>query len=199
MFVNTAEGTCGLVLAGGKSRRMGQDKALLRHNGETQLGLAVRLLQQHLARVFVSARADQSTEPERARFSQIVDRYANLGPLAGILSAMDTDPQAAWLVVACDLPNLDSETIRHLLDERSATQPFTAYRSSVDGMPEPLCAIYNPSARRILDEFVAAGVQCPRKIMMRSDTRQLEARNPRALDNINTPDELSQHAAGLAS
>jgi molybdenum cofactor guanylyltransferase len=199
MFVNTAEGTCGLVLAGGKSRRMGQDKALLRHNGETQLGLAVRLLQQHLARVFVSARADQSTEPERARFSQIVDRYANLGPLAGILSAMDTDPQAAWLVVACDLPNLDSETIRHLLDERSAAQPFTAYRSSVDGMPEPLCAIYNPSARRILDEFVAAGIQCPRKIMMRSDTRLLEARNPKALDNINTPDELSRHAAGLAS
>jgi molybdenum cofactor guanylyltransferase len=199
MFVNTAEGTCGLVLAGGKSRRMGQDKALLRHNGETQLGLAVRLLQQHLARVFVSARADQSTEPERARFSQIVDRYANLGPLAGILSAMDTDPQAAWLVVACDLPNLDSETICHLLDERSATQPFTAYRSSVDGMPEPLCAIYNPSARRILDEFVAAGIQCPRKIMMRSDTRLLEARNPKALDNINTPDELSRHAAGLAS
>jgi molybdenum cofactor guanylyltransferase len=191
MFVN--------VLAGGKSRRMGQDKALLRHNGETQLGLAVRLLQQHLARVFVSARADQSTEPERARFSQIVDRYANLGPLAGILSAMDTDPQAAWLVVACDLPNLDSETIRHLLDERSAAQPFTAYRSSVDGMPEPLCAIYNPSARRILDEFVAAGIQCPRKIMMRSDTRLLEARNPKALDNINTPDELSRHAAGLAS
>ncbi len=197
--MKTADRICGLVLAGGKSRRMGQDKALLRRNGETQLGLAVRLLQQHLARVFVSARADQSSEPERARFSQIVDRYANLGPLAGILSAMDTDPQAAWLVVACDLPNLDSETIRHLLDERSATQPFTAYRSSVDGMPEPLCGIYNPSARRILDEFVAAGIQCPRKIMMRSDTRLLEARNPRALDNINTPDELSQHAAGLAS
>jgi molybdenum cofactor guanylyltransferase len=199
MFVKTADGTCGLVLAGGKSRRMGQDKALLRHNGETRLGLAVRLLQQHLPRVFVSARADQSAEPERARFSQIVDRYANLGPLAGILSAMDTEPQAAWLVVACDLPNLDSETIRHLLDECSATQPFTAYRSSVDGMPEPLCAIYNPSARRILDEFVAAGIQCPRKIMMRSDTRLLQARNPRALDNINTPDELSQHAAGLVS
>jgi molybdenum cofactor guanylyltransferase len=199
MFVKKAEGVCGLVLAGGKSRRMGQDKALLRHNGETQLGLAVRLLQQHLARVFVSARAEQSAEPERARFSQIVDRYADLGPMAGILSAMDTEPQAAWLVVACDLPNLDSATIRHLLEERSVTQPFTAYRSSVDGMPEPLCAIYNASARRILDEFVADGIHCPRKIMMRSDTRLLEARNPRALDNINTPDELSQHATGLAS
>lgn len=195
--MTTAESVLGLVLAGGRSRRMGRDKALLRQNGESQLGCAVRLLQQQLQQVFVSARVEQSAEPERARFPQIVDRYADLGPLAGILSAMDTEPQAAWLVVACDLPNLDTETIRQLLDERSPTQPFTAYRSSFDGMPEPLCAIYDPSSRRILDEFVTAGIHCPRKIMMRSDTRLLEARNPRALDNINTPDELSQHAALL--
>ena len=116
---------------------------------------------------------------------------------AGILSAMDSEPQAAWLVVACDLPNLDNETIRYLLEQRSLTQPFTAYRSSSDSLPEPLCAIYNPSARPIVDEFVAAGIHCPRKIMLRSDTRLLEARNPKALDNINTPDDLSQHAAGL--
>jgi len=195
--VTMAEEVCGLVLAGGQSRRMGRDKALLRRDGETQLGRAVRLLQQHLERVFVSTRADQAAEPERARYPQIADRYAGLGPLAGILSAMDAEPQATWLVVACDLPNLDGETIRYLLEQHSATQPFTAYRSSSDGLPEPLCAVYDPSARRIVDEFVAAGIHCPRKIMLRSDTRLLEARNPRALDNINTPDDLSQRAAGL--
>ncbi len=195
----TTDHVLGLVLAGGQSRRMGRDKALLRLNGESQLDRAVRLLEQHVAGVFVSARADQANEPERARFPRIVDRYADLGPLAGILSAMDAEPEATWLVVACDLPNLDGETIRYLLAERSATQPFTAYRSSFDGLPEPLCAVYSASSRAILDEFVSAGVHCPRKIMMRSDTRLLDARNPRALDNINTPGELSQHAAGPVS
>lgn len=194
--MTAADEICGLVLAGGQSSRMGRDKALLTRGGETQLSRAVRLLQRDLRRVFVSARADQAGEPERARYPQILDRHAGLGPLAGILSAMDAEPQAAWLVVACDLPNLDSETVRYLLEQRSATQPFTAYRSSSDGLPEPLCAIYNPWARRLIDDFVAAGIHCPRKIMLRSDTRLLEARNPRALDNINTPEELSRHAAG---
>ncbi|HEX9852609.1 MAG TPA: NTP transferase domain-containing protein [Woeseiaceae bacterium] len=195
----TTDNVLGLVLSGGQSRRMGRDKALLRTNGESQLGRAVRLLEQHVARVFVSARAEQANEPERARFSQIVDRYADLGPLAGILSAMDTQPEAAWLVVACDLPNLDSESIRYLLAERSLMHPFTAYRSTFDGLPEPLCAVYSATSRAIIDEFVSVGVHCPRKIMLRSDTRLLDARNPRALDNINTPDELSQHAARRVS
>jgi molybdopterin-guanine dinucleotide biosynthesis protein A len=178
---------------------MGTDKALLRRNGETQLGRAVRLLRDHLDEVFVSARNDQSAETERARYPQIIDRYSDLGPIAGILSAMDSDPQAAWLVVACDLPNLDGATIRWLLDSRSMSQPFTAYRSSFDALPEPLCAIYAPSSRSVIDAFVAAGIHCPRKIMIRSDTRLLDQPNPQALDNVNTPDDLSRSVAGASS
>jgi molybdopterin-guanine dinucleotide biosynthesis protein A len=189
----------GLVLAGGQSRRMGRDKALLARAGETQLGYVVRLLQQQLQQVFVSARPEQAAETERARYAQIVDRYTDLGPVAGILSSMDSAPGASWLVVACDLPNLDAATIRHLLEQRSLTQPFTAYRSSLDGMPEPLCAVYSPSARPIMDEFVAAGLHCPRKMMLRSDSKLLDLPNPHALDNINTPEDLSRHAAGGTS
>lgn len=197
--MKAADTVRGLVLAGGQSRRMGQDKALLARAGETQLGYVVRLLQQQLEQVFVSARAEQAADAERARYAQIVDRYTDLGPVAGILSAMDAAPEASWLVVACDLPNLDAATIRHLLARRSLTQPFTAYRSSFDGLPEPLCAVYSPAARSIIDAFVAAGLHCPRKMMLRSDSKLLELPNPRALDNINTPEDLSRHAAGVAS
>jgi molybdopterin-guanine dinucleotide biosynthesis protein A len=189
----------GLVLTGGRSRRMGRDKALLRHNGESKLERSVRLLQDELEQVFVSVRDDQSGDPDRARFPQIIDRYADLGPIAGILSAMDADSHSAWLVLACDLPNLDRATIRHLLNRRSKSQHFTAYRSSFDGLPEPLCAIYNPESRTVIDGFVAAGVHCPRKIMIRSDTCLLEQPSPGALDNINTPEELSRCVAGQTS
>jgi molybdopterin-guanine dinucleotide biosynthesis protein A len=181
----------GLVLAGGRSRRMGKDKALLERDGRSQLAHAMALLGRHLERVFVSTRADQQEEPERARYEQIVDRYDDLGPLAGILSAMDEYPEADWLVVACDLPNIDDGTIMHLLANRSAGQPFTAYISSHDGLPEPLCAIWRAGSAGIVRQFADEGIHCPRKILIRSQTHLIEQADPRSLDNVNTPADLA--------
>ncbi len=189
----------GLVLAGGRSQRMGHDKALLVRDGETQLSRAVNLLSPLVERVFVSTRPDQATDAERSKYEQIIDRYENLGPVAGILSAMDRNAQVSWLVVACDLPNIDEQTIRLLLAEQSATQPFTAYTSSHDGLPEPLCAIYAPASRALIDAFVAEGMICPRKMLMRSDTRLLTQPDPAALDNVNTPQDLERSKVRIAS
>jgi molybdopterin-guanine dinucleotide biosynthesis protein A len=112
----------GLILAGGKSRRMGQDKALLKRDGRSQLASLVALLEPMVERVFVSTRPDQTDEPERRRFAQIIDRYSHIGPVAGVLSAMDDYPAVDWLVVACDLPNVDQLTIRHLIDHRAVAR-----------------------------------------------------------------------------
>ena len=181
----------GLVLAGGESRRMGRDKALLSRGGKSQLAHIAALLDDVVDEVFVSTRREQEGDTERARFRQIVDRFEGVGPVAGILSALQEQPQVDWLVVACDLPNIDVETLRHLLDNRGETQPFTAFKSSHDGLPEPLCALYRPGAAAIIEAFVDEGIVCPRKILIRSDTQLLEQPNPRALDNVNTPDDLA--------
>jgi molybdopterin-guanine dinucleotide biosynthesis protein A len=180
----------GLVLAGGESRRMGQDKARLLRGRQSQLAYIVQLLEGLVDQVFVSTRAEQQDEPERSQFEQIIDRYQDIGPVAGILSAMDEYPGVDWLVVACDLPNVDAPTICHLLDRRSSEKPFSAYMSSHDGLPEPLCAVYTSSSANIVRDFVTEGIQCPRKILIRSDTLLLEQPNPRSLDNVNTPDDL---------
>ena len=79
----------GLVLSGGKSKRMGRDKALLKREGRSQLAYIATLLEDCVDRVFVSTREDQKEEAERRRFDQVVDHYDNMGPLAGILSAME--------------------------------------------------------------------------------------------------------------
>jgi molybdopterin-guanine dinucleotide biosynthesis protein A len=180
----------GLVLAGGKSRRMGHDKALLDHNGQSQLAYVVGVLDACVEKVFVSTRADQADDEQRAQYAQIVDRYDDLGPVAGILSALEEKPEVDWLVVACDLPNINEQTIRYLMEQRGGEQAFTAFTSSHDGLPEPLCAVYPSGCDGIIRQFVDEGMNCPRKILIRSDTRLLDQPHPEALDNVNTPDDL---------
>ena len=189
----------GLVLAGGKSRRMGSDKALLMQDGQSQLSIAIATLSRALPKVFVSARKDQVDETERRKFEQIVDRYDDLGPVAGILSAMESDATVSWLVLACDLPNVDDATIADLVAAHTGEHPFTAYKSSRDGLPEPLCAIFSGNSRPIVEAFVADGMVCPRKMLIRSDTFLLEQSNPASLDNMNTPEDLEGTDVSFAS
>ena len=189
----------GLILAGGESRRMGRDKALLNHDGQSQLSHVAKLLESITERVFVSTRREQQGEPERSRFEQIVDAYDGIGPVAGILSAMEAHPGASWLIVACDLANIDKPTLRYLLENCSMKQPFTAFKSSYDELPEPLCAFYLNGSDAIIRKFVNDGIVCPRKILIRSDTKLLEQPDPAALDNINTPDDLERSILEAAS
>jgi molybdenum cofactor guanylyltransferase len=179
----------GLVLAGGGSTRMRQDKATLAYGGRTQLERAMALLAPHVERAYVSVRAEQSEEPVRARFPQIRDTLKNAGPIAGLLAAQARHPEAAWLVLACDLPFLDEATLVHLLRRRVPARVATAYRSSHDGLPEPLCAIWEPRSHLPLTEYVAGGRTCPRRFLLGADTELLDEPNPEALDNINTPEE----------
>ena len=108
----------GVVLAGGHSRRMQADKALLEYAGRTQLQRALHLLQAQVATCFVSVRADQREDSARAGHAQIVDLAPGLGPIGGIQAALHAYPEQAWLVLACDLPFLTAVTLEHLVARR---------------------------------------------------------------------------------
>lgn len=188
----------GLVLAGGRSTRMRRDKAALQYRpGQTQLAAAVAMLRPHVAQVFVSVRRDQQDDPTRRGYEQIVDQTESAGPIAGITAAQATHPQAAWWVLACDLPFLDEATLADLAARRDAARDATAYRSSHDGLPEPLCAIYEPRTRAGLAAYVGSGRLCPRKFLLEADTLLLAPPNARALDNANTSDDYWQAMAQL--
>jgi molybdopterin-guanine dinucleotide biosynthesis protein A len=179
----------GLVLAGGRSTRMERDKAALEYEGRSQLERAVELITPLVERVFVSVRGDQTVDPLRARFAQIVDSGEVAGPIAGIMAAQARHPDAAWLVLACDLPLLDRTTLELLLRSRRPQRQATAYRSTHNGLPEPLCAIYEPSSREALRAHVAAGRDCPRKFLINANAELIDQPQPDALDNVNTPQD----------
>lgn len=181
----------GLVLAGGQSRRMGQDKAALRLHGRTQLDWVFGLLARHCERTFVSVRPDQRDDPARTGYPVIVDRQPGLGPIAGIAAAQEEHPSVGWLVVACDLPFLADATLVDLIAARGR-HDVTAFRSAFDGLPEPLCAIYEPATRAGIAAALAADRLCPRKFIIETGVPLLEQPDPVALDNVNTPDDLAR-------
>lgn len=197
--MSTAAPLHGLVLAGGRSRRMQRDKAGLEYAGRAQLARAMELLAPRVARCFVSVRDEQRLEPGRAAYPSIADLQPDLGPIGGIQAALHAHPQHAWLVLACDLPFLTAATLDHLLASRASTRLASAYRSSHDGLPEPLCAIFEPSSRAAVDRWIEQGRRCPRELLARSDTLLLEPLDAHALDNINTPEQYAAAAAELAT
>jgi molybdopterin-guanine dinucleotide biosynthesis protein A len=102
-------------------------------------------------------------------------------------------------VLACDLPFLDAATLQQLIAGRAPQRLATAFRSSHDGKPEPLCAIYEPASAGAVGAWIAAGQRCPRGFLAGHDVELLELRNRAALDNINTADEYRAASAQLAA
>jgi molybdopterin-guanine dinucleotide biosynthesis protein A len=188
----------GLVLAGGRSTRMGRDKAALAYGGRSQLETAWALLEGRVERRFVSVRPDQVDDPARARHPQVVDGPEGVGPAAGLLAAQRAHPEAAWLLLACDLPFLDGATLDHLIAARDTGKLATAFRSAHDGLPEPLCAVYEPAAAPHFARYVAEGRSCPRKFLITHDVKLVDLPRADALDNINSADEYWSTMQSLA-
>lgn len=181
-----------LILAGGRSERMGQDKGLLDYRGKPEVYHLYDVLAKLGLSPVLSVREDQWPELDAKAYRVLSDKFLGLGPLSGLLTAMDSDPNAAWLVLACDLPLLNETTLEHLLESRSGKKMATAYRSMHDGLPEPLCAIYEPKIRMRLFEALGLGLSCPRKVLLNSDTLMLDPIDPLALENANTPEDFQK-------
>jgi molybdopterin-guanine dinucleotide biosynthesis protein A len=181
----------GLVLIGGQSKRMGQDKSKLQLQGKSQLEASVELCASVCDSVWVSGRSDQT---EGHAF--IADRLLDMGPIGGILSAMETHPDRAWLVMAVDMPWMSTDVLQELVHQRDPFAVATAYREPEGRFPEPLCAIYEPKAKLALYQFLGLGTRCPRKVLINTNTHLVHCSDPQALGNANTPEDIERWSAG---
>ena len=184
-----------IVLAGGRSERMGQDKALLRCKGLTLLETVVAALRP-LAReiVIVADRADKYDLPD---CRTVGDAYPQSGPLGGILTGMGALGTGHHLVVACDMPALQPAVLRLLLN--SATPEWDVVVPEIAGRMEPLCAVYAETAIPALHAFLAGGGRALQRALaqvrtLRISEAQLRRHDPDLLTftNLNTPDDLER-------
>jgi molybdopterin-guanine dinucleotide biosynthesis protein A len=179
----------GLVLAGGKSTRMGEDKGLINYHGKPQREYAFELLESIGVETFVSCRIEQESE---ISLPIISDKFVGLGPFGAILSAFQSDPNTAWLVVACDLPFVDKSALNQLISSRNSSKIGTAFYNEITHFPDPLFTIYEPKAYATMLQFLALGYSCPRKVLINADAEIIQPGSSRILRNINTPEERKE-------
>lgn len=190
----------GCVLIGGRSRRMGVPKHLLQREGRTWIERTVAMLRRRVERVVI---AGSGSLPDSLVSVVRVDDVPDLaGPLAGILAAFRRYPQVSWLVVACDLPDMEEEALQWLLACRRPGVTAIMPELAGDGRIEPLLAYYDRSCRPLLEEMARLGQR--RLSRLQESAGVITPQPPPSLRpswrNVNTPEDLGCHPSmGAAS
>jgi len=180
----------GFVLAGGQSRRMGRDKALLPFEGTTLLEHALETLRAVCDDVAIAGCRD-----DLARFAPVIqDAFRDCGPLGGIYAALE-QTQVEWnLFLAVDLPRIEPEHLRTLL-AHPRTPETRMVLAAADGRIQPLCGLYHRSLAAAVAEALADGERAVIPVLASiAGTLGLERvwfENDDAFLNLNTPEDVA--------
>ena len=185
-----------LILAGGKSLRMGKDKSNIVYHDKPQQIHVAEFCRSLGMETYISKQHDYAQDNIEG-FSVIKDRIKGMGPFGAIISAMMHDPDAAWCVLACDLPFINTSTIETLVAKRNISKYATAFHASSKDFPEPLITIYEPRSYARFLSFLTLGYACPRKVLINSDIETILIEDEAMIENVNTPEEMNKILAEL--
>lgn len=182
------------ILVGGASRRMGRPKHELLVGGERMLDRTVARLVAAGPPILLGgagAAGAVSVGGQAEPWPRLPDTPGVRGPLAGILAALRWAPVASWTIASCDLPRLRAEAVAWLLAERRPGR--WAVMPRVGGVAQPLFAIYEPQALRMLESIAVGDGQGPSQLEGFAHVASPEP--PAELANcwrgVNTPEELA--------
>jgi molybdopterin-guanine dinucleotide biosynthesis protein A len=179
----------GWVLVGGRSRRMGTDKALVDVGGQP---LAARVASQIAP---VCGRVSLVGDPARYAhlgFPVVPDRFAGEGPLSGIEAALRTTHSDWNLIVACDMPQLAAA----LLETLFSVGGDCSVAAYADGRVEPLCAVYHRGCHAVILAAIEAGVRSVKAVLPGLALRYVRVDAPRSIPNLNTPEDVARYQNG---
>ena len=190
----------GYILVGGKSSRLGRDKALIEVGG-TPLVLRVA----HVMRAAVEDVALVGAPEKYGHLGLrvIPDPITGFGPLGGILAALEDSSRQWNLITACDMPNLTAEFLRFLLQQAAQEQAEVLLPADENGRAEPLCAVYASGCRAAIRRAVGAGLH---KVTGAFDGLRVRTLTPADYNqhqqqgelfaNLNTEDDLARAGLG---
>ena len=188
-FIN---GVSGVILAGGKSRRYGQNKALVNINGIPLIKRVLGVMENLFSSTVVI-----TNTPDTYSFLNLPmfeDRIKGLGPLGGIFTGLNVISEKAGFFVACDMPFLNPDLIRYLATARLG---FDVVVPTFSGKFEALHALYTQNCLPEIEQMIHAGVYQTIQLYQSVAVRYVEENEIRRFDpelksfsNINKPEEL---------
>ena len=190
------KGVAGVILAGGKSSRMGRNKALLPYNGKPLIETVYRIMAELFDQVAIV-----TNSPDDYSFIpclKIPDIHVGMGSIAGIHAGLEWSPEERIFVAGCDMPFLEKELVRHLAAlsvHESAVVPCTP------GGYEPLHAIYSKRLLPLLEEALKSDRKRIIDLVTLMEAKVISAEDIavvspqfRSFINLNTPDDYNAHA-----
>lgn len=182
----------GIILAGGKSRRMGRDKGLMEFHGKPLIHYGIELLAHFTDSILISTGNSDYLE---FGWELVPDEITGQGPAAGLAASLNYTTTPWNLVLACDLPYLEAELIRNLID---ASEGSMAVIPIHNGVFEPLAALYHKDLSPIFEAAIYSGNLALHKIVASCKVRYYEAdellkKYPHMFTNFNSLKELNQY------
>ena len=175
-----------IILAGGKSERMGQDKSLLQLQGRPLIAHIAEQLRPHFRRILIS-----TNKPDKYSFlglECVKDEQPGQGPLMGIASALKASPEDLNFVIACDIPEVDIPLMKSLL--RQARDCDGAVPLSPDGRIEPVYAVYRKSVLPALRTALVDGERKIQNALSNTSIKYVPLNNNQQPLNLNTPSDF---------
>lgn len=178
-----------VLLAGGRSNRMGADKFLMELNGKPQWEFMVEQLNLFFDEVFIACRRDQAHYFEGQQL--IFDELEDIGPMGALYSTFQNlEGVSPIFFVACDLPYFSSSLSAKLHSELSNDYDIVAAYNPKRKSTEPLVAYWSRSAFPLINQFIANENYALFKCMSQLSVKAVDVADQHALRNVNTPSDL---------
>ena len=190
-----------IVLAGGKSTRFGRDKSLELLAGETLIQRVVQSLACFGDEITIVLSPGSSFAPFQSpvKLRKVYDIYPGRGSLGGVYTGLVHSPQQFNLIVASDMPFLNTKLLQYMVD---MSPGYDLVIPRVNNNVEPVHAIYSKNCIPIIEQLWARGKSRVRDILEMAKTHYIEEQEINQFDpkhlsffNVNTPDDLSRALA----
>jgi len=193
--IELADGTWGckmeatlIILAGGDSARMGQDKSMLLINGQPMIRHIYDQLRPHFNQVLIS-----SNDISKYNFlgvDVIPDRVTDQGPLMGIACALQASINDLNFIIACDIPQVNVALIKTMLREG---RNYDAVVPRIDQSRfEPLFAVYKKDALAAIEDALASGQHRVMEALSRCKVKHIDLTDAQQLTNVNTMNDYRE-------